>query len=307
MSFWQSLQSILPTSPSLFDELLFRLLNLSLLEALDLILVTLTFYVLLSLIQRSQVSFLFRGQLVLVAILFVATILLPLPTFDWLVLGLLIAVLVATPVIFQPELRRFLERIGRNAGITRAVRQTATENMIPRLVRAVENMAASHTGALIVLEGKRILQEVIETGVPIGGQVSSELLQAIFYPENPLHDGAVVLREDRIVAASCVLPLSKLPLPTRRRLGTRHRAAVGLSEVSDAMVIVVSEETGTISVARDGQLRRSLDGTMLREQLFDFYAPSQPSGATLSLRGLISQTEKQLEKYPDHPFLFQKQ
>lgn len=287
MPSWQSLES-------LFGELFFRLLNISGLEGLDLLLVTLTFYLLLGLIQRSRVSLLVRGQLVLVVILFITTILLPLPTFDWLVLGILIAMLVATPVIFQPELRRFLERIGRNAGLTWGVRQTAAENVIPKLMRAVENLSANYTGALIALEGKRILREIIETGVMIEGQMSSELLQAIFYPENPLHDGAVVLREDRVIAASCVLPLTQQPLSTRRRLGTRHRAAVGLSEHSDAFIIVVSEETGTISLARDGHLRRPVDGATLREQLFEFYMPPQPARPPFSLKQFIPSVARQV-------------
>lgn len=287
MPSWQSLES-------LFGELFFRLLNISGLESLDLLLVTLTFYLLFRLIQRSRVSLLVRGQLVLVVILFITTILLPLPTFDWLILGILIAMLVATPVIFQPELRRFLERIGRNAGLTWGVRQTAAENVIPKLVRAVENLAANYTGALIALEGKRILREIVETGVMIEGQMSSELLQAIFYPENPLHDGAVVLREDRVIAASCVLPLTQQALSTRRRLGTRHRAAVGLSEHSDAFIIVVSEETGTISLARDGHLRRPVDGATLREQLFEFFVPPQPARLPFSLRQLIPSAGRQI-------------
>lgn len=286
MPFWQSFQS-------LYNELLFRLLNLTWLEGLDLLLVTLTFFFLLKLVQRSQVSLLLRGQLVLVILLFITTILLPLPTFDWLVLGVLFAVLVTTPMIFQPELRRVFERIGRNAGITWVVRQTTTDNMIPKLVRAVENMSASHTGALIAIEGKRVLREVIETGIVVEGQVSSELLQAIFYPENPLHDGAIVLREDRIIAASCVLPLTQRPLPARHRLGTRHRAAVGLSEHSDALVIVVSEETGTISVARDGWLRRPLDSAILREQLYEFYVPANPARPTFSFMHFVRQTGQQ--------------
>jgi diadenylate cyclase len=280
MPLWQNLQE-------LYNELLFRLLNISWLEALDLLLVSLTFFGLLQWMQRSRVSLLLRGQLVVMVLLFATTILLPLPTFDWLVLVVLAAILVATPVIFQPELRRFLEQIGRNAGLTWGVRQTATENIIPKLVRTVENLSANHTGALMVLEGKRILREVIETGVIIEGQISSELLQTVFYPENPLHDGAVVLRQDRLVAASCVLPLTQQPMPTRRRLGTRHRAAVGLSEVSDALVIIVSEETGTISIAHDGHLLRPLDGANLREQLFKFYVPAQPTRPTLSLGQML--------------------
>jgi diadenylate cyclase len=290
MPFWNFLQSLWPsTSPTLFDELIFRLANITWWQALDLLLVTISFYIFLRLIQRSQVSLLLRGQLVLMILLFAAFILLPLPTFDWILLVILLILIVATPVIFQPELRRFFERIGRNIGISRQVRQTATEAMLPRLVRAVETMAANHTGALIALESQRTLQEVIETGVIIEGQVTSELLQAIFYPENPLHDGAVVLREDRIVAASCVLPLTERILPGRRRLGTRHRAAVGLSENSDALVIVVSEETGTISVAHHSQLYRPLDGAKLREQLYHFYTPGESGRSAPSVRTLVSQ------------------
>ncbi len=290
MPFWDSWQALLSSaSPTLLDELTFRLANLTWWEALDLLLVTIFFYTLLRLLRRSRVSLLLRGQLILVILLFTALILLPLPTFDWILFGLLLTVLIATPLIFQPELRRFLERIGRNAGFNRQVRQTATEAMLPRLVRAVESMATSHTGALIALEGKRALQEVVETGVMVDGQVTSELLQAIFYPENPLHDGAVVLREDRVVAASCVLPLTERPLTSRRRLGTRHRAAVGLSEHSDALVIVVSEEIGTISVARHGELIRPLDGAKLREQLYDFCVSGPTDRPTPSFKSLGQQ------------------
>jgi diadenylate cyclase len=278
---------------SLYADVIFRLSSLSWLGVLDLLLVTVAFYLLLSLVRRSRAALLLRGALVLGVVLFVVTILLPLPTFDWLVRGMLLAMLVATPIIFQPELRRLLERLGRSAGLTWTVRRTGAETVVPRLVRAVERLSSSHTGALIALEGEILLHDVVETGVPIGGEVTSELLQAIFYPDNPLHDGAVVLREDQLVAASCVLPLTQRPLYFGRRLGTRHRAAVGLSETSDALVIVVSEETGTISVAYAGQLQRSLDGATLRKQLFDFYLPDSPTAPPLSLRSLISQTRQQ--------------
>jgi diadenylate cyclase len=269
----------------------FRLVSLTWLEILDLFLVALAFYMLLSFVRQTRAAFLVQGVLFLTSVLFIVSIVLPLPAFDWLVRGALIAVLVAIPIIFQTELRRLLERIGRAIGLAWDGRQTATEQVLPGLVRAVENMSASRTGALIVLEGHTSLQDIIETGVSIGGQITSELLQAIFYPSNPLHDGAVIVRDEKVVAASCVLPLTERPLQThQRRLGTRHRAAVGLSEHSDALIIVVSEETGQISAAHNQVLPRPLDNATLRKHLLDFYTPSASSRRELSWRELIRQT-----------------
>lgn len=276
-----------------YTELMARLPQLNGLDVLDLMLVTMGFNLLLGWVRRSRAAFLFRGEVLLVVLLLIATLLLPLPTFDWLLQMALLAMLVTTPIIFQPELRQLLERIGRSAGRTRTLRQTTVERILTQLVRAVETMSATATGALIVLEGKASLDQVVTTGVPIDGQVTGELLQAIFYPSNPLHDGAAILREDRVVAAGCVLPVSQRLLFTRRRLGTRHRAAVGLSELYDALVIVVSEETGTISVAREGQLHYSLDSASLREQLLDFYIPATPSPSVPLLRHLLNQIRRQ--------------
>lgn len=286
---------------SFYTDALFRLSTLGWVSILDLLLVMVAFYLLLNLVRGSRAAFLLRGIIILGIILFAVTILLPLPTFDWLVQGLLIVMVIATPIIFQPELRRLLERVGRTTGAALAVRQTAAESVLASIVRAVERLSTSHTGALIVLEGRDSLQEIVETGVSIGGQVTSELLQAIFYSENPLHDGAAILREDRVVAASCVLPLTQHPLHSRRRLGTRHRAAVGLSEVSDALVIVVSEETGHISVARDSVLQRPLDITGLREQLLGFYLPSAETPGTFTVWGLIKEAVEQLRERRQQP------
>ena len=280
---------------SLYADMMFRLTSLTWLGVLDLLLVTTAFYWLLSLVRRSRATYLLRGALILGILLFIVTILLPLPTFDWLVRGALLVMLVATPIIFQPELRRLLERMGRRAGVARTVRQTAVDRVLSPLVRTVEGLSAVRTGALVALEGDASLRDVAETGVPIGGQVTSELLQAIFHLGNPLHDGAVILRGDQVVAAGCVLPLTQRPLYSGRRLlGTRHRAAVGLSETSDALVVVISEETGEVSVARDGQLRRSLDSATLREQLLNFYTPTMPAPLPLSLRSVVRQAGKQL-------------
>jgi diadenylate cyclase len=229
------------------------------------------------------------------------TLLLPLRTFDWLIQRALMAILFATPLIFQPELRYLLERVGRQIGITPAIRQTTVENVVAPVVRAVERLSASQTGALIVLEGKVSLQRMAETGVAIGGEISSELLQAIFYPKNPLHDGAIILHEDRLLAAGCVLPVAQHPLPGQRRLGTRHRAAVGLSESSDALVIVVSEESGTISTARDGHLQRRLESASLRQQLLDFYVPASRPQSTIPLKFLLNRLVSWLRQLQFRP------
>ena len=281
----------------LYAEIQFRLSNLTWVDILDLLLVTLVFYLLLALLRRSRAAFLVRGALALGVILFVVTILLPLSTFDWLVRAALIAMFIATPVIFQPELRRFLERVGRTTGLSRAIRQTAVEQVLPQLVHTVENLSASRTGALIALEGNASLNDIAETGIPMHAQVSGELLQAIFYEGNPLHDGGIILRDNEIIAASCLFPLTERSLVEfERRLGTRHRAAVGLTETCDTLVIVVSEETGAISIARNGELYRPLDIVTLREHLYEFYVPSANNESNISLWRLIKQFGHQLGK-----------
>lgn len=283
---------------SLIDETLFRLSALTWIDVLDLLLVTISFFLLLRLIQRSRAALLLRGVLVLSGVLFVVTIILPLPAFDWVVRAALLAILIVTPIIFQPELRRLLEQIGRGTGLTWEVRQTVAEQTVPKIVRAIENMSASQTGALIALEGDVSLQEIAGTGVAIDGQVTSELLQSLFFAKNPLHDGAVILRADQIVAAGCVLPLTQRTPYFRRRLGTRHRAAVGLSELTDALVVVVSEETGDISVAHRGNLRRPLDAANLRKHLFEFYTPTNSSAHHSSLWDLIGMSWRRFWKTP---------
>ena len=211
----------------LYNQALFLLSNLSWLNIIDLVLVTLAFFVLLSVI-RQRTFYLFRETLAVAVILLLVTIVLPLPAFDWLAQGILVAILVATPIIFQNQLRRFFEQVARTIGLAQAVQQGTAENYFPQLIHAVENMAASKTGALVVIEGNDSLDEIIKTGIRCNAQVTSEMLQTIFFPKTPLHDGAVIIRIDRIAAAGCVLPLTQQTLEADKRLGTRHRAAVGV-------------------------------------------------------------------------------
>ena len=259
------------TTDTVFSDFFFNLANVTATQILDIVLVTFVFFLLLNLLRRSRATVLFRGTLVLLGIFFMVTVFLPLPTFDYILQLLLFATLIATPIIFQPELRQLLEELGRRVGSFNLRSQVAEISLKP-VSNTAENLAARRTGGLIVLEGSDDLSDIMRTGVLISSDVSTELLQTIFYDGTPLHDGAVMIRGDRIVAAGCVLPVSNRQLySNQRRLGTRHRAAVGLTETSDALVVVVSEETGGISVARNGRLQSDLDKTAVREQIHNFY------------------------------------
>ncbi|MFZ0546418.1 MAG: diadenylate cyclase CdaA, partial [Candidatus Promineifilaceae bacterium] len=287
---------MIPTLNSLFADALFRISSISWLQVIDLILVTIAFFLFLDLIRRSQAAFLLRGAAVLVLILFVFTVFLPLPTFDWLVRGALLVILVATPVIFQPELRRFLENLGRTFRMASFQKRVQESTLLP-IVRAVENLADHRVGALIVLEGNENLGRIVETGVPIGGKVSSELLQTIFFTGTPLHDGGAIVRQDDVISAGCVLPISNRQLyGGDRRLGMRHRAALGLSEVSDALVVVVSEETGRIAVARSNQLDLDMDISTLRERIVDFYQPTTTFSGEPSAKEFLGMVRGRLKE-----------
>lgn len=245
-------------------------------SVLDILLVTLVFYALLRLIRGTQAIQLLRGALILFLAMVVLANLLPLRAFGWLVAQGLPALLVAIPVIFQPELRRALERLGRTgAYLTTTSRESTIAEVIQETSEACTQLAERHHGALIVLERSTGLEEHIETGVQMDSKVKMELLLTIFFPNTALHDGAVVIRGGRIVAAACVLPLASGTI-SDRQMGLRHRAAIGVTEETDAVAIVVSEETGMISVAHDGRIIRHLDGKRLQEQLEELYPAPMP-------------------------------
>lgn len=242
----------------------------------DILLVALIFYGVLRMFQGTQAVSLLRGILVVVLVATLAAS--RLTAFNWLVRNSLPMILVAIPVIFQPELRRALERLGRTGNLLgRASRENVIQQVIFEIVMAVETLARQQTGALIVIEGTTGLEEYLETGERIDAKVSARLLMTIFFPGTSLHDGAVVIRGDQILAASCVLPLTSRTL-SDDSLGTRHRAATGITEQNDALAIVVSEETGIISVARNGRLVRRFDSQRLRNVLEEFYRPRRVLG-----------------------------
>lgn len=238
------------------------------LAVLDIAIVAYVLYRLLALIRGTRAVQLLKGVLLLV----VATPVsgwLHLYTVHWLLKQFQLWLIFALLVIFQPEMRRILEQLGRGKLFTPPLAFLGEEEMtrlVSQLTRAVEVLSRSKTGAIIALEREIGLKEVIETGTRIDGVVSPEFLVNIFVPATPLHDGAVIIRGDRVAAASCFLPLSDAA-DLSRELGTRHRAALGLTEQSDAVAIVVSEETGAISLASGGRLIRHLDARSLEEML----------------------------------------
>lgn len=253
------------------SDILWILSHFQLRDLVDILIVTAIFWGLLFLVRGTRAMALMRGVLVLAIAVVLASNFFSLTAFNWLIRNALPALLVAVPVIFQPELRRALERLGRGGGlITLSSAEAEGIKASRHVARAAQLLSERKHGALIVLERETGLQEYVDTGVPIDGEVSAELLLTIFQPNTALHDGAAIIRGDRIVAAACIMPLAETSR-VRRGLGLRHRAAVGITEQSDALATIVSEETGTISLARYGRLVSNLDESRLRELLRSSY------------------------------------
>jgi diadenylate cyclase len=255
------------------SDVLWILSRLGLRDAIDILLVAGVFFALLHLIKGTQAVQLLRGVIILVFVAVLLSSVFRPVAFSWLIGNAIPALLIAIPVIFQPELRKALERLGRAGGlIDRPLREAAANRVISQVARACRLLAERRHGALIILERNTGLQDYVDTGVEVDAQVSAELLMTIFFPNTALHDGAVIIREDVIVAAAVVLPLSAESM-LDRDLGTRHRAALGISEQTDAIAIVVSEQTGAISVAHNGRIVRHLDDSRLRNILQRLYGP----------------------------------
>ena len=255
------------------SDILWVLSHLNILSVIDILLVALIFYGILFLIRGTQAVQLVRGIMALLFIAILVSNFLRLTAFGWLIRNSIPALLVAIPVIFQPEIRRALERLGRAGGLMDwRLREAMTARVIEHVCQASKQLSERRHGALIVLERETGLQEYADTGIRIDGEVSSDLFLTIFYPNTALHDGAVIIREGRAVAAACILPLSE-ELRSDGHLGMRHRAALGITEQSDAISIVVSEETGIISVAHNGRMIRHLDEKRLRRILQALYKP----------------------------------
>ncbi len=257
------------------DYFLFIFERVNWLDVIDILLVTSIFFVLLLVLRDTQAITLLRGGLVLIALLGILSSLDLFPAFSWLVSNSLPAIFLAVPVIFAPEIRRALERLGRTSALVSAG-YDQTDDVIDDLVSAVTRLSDRKHGALIVLQRSDNMQEYVDTGVPLDAQVTPELLLQIFFPNTPLHDGAVILKGNNALAASCVMPLStsgSLTTTPERKMGLRHRAALGTSEVGDAVAVVVSEETGVITITHRGRMISNLTGERLKTILRTFFHP----------------------------------
>jgi len=260
---------------------LFIFQRLNWLGIIDILLVTLIFFGVLYLVRDTQAMILLRGIILILLLVALMTSLVNLPALSWLIRTILPAMVFVIPVIFAPEIRRALERIGRAGTFFRASSKKGGEGIhqiIQPVVSAAARLSARQHGALIILERFDHLDDYIRTGVMIQADVTPEILMQIFYPNTPLHDGAVIISGKKIVAAACILPLSSSGILARtpeRKMGLRHRAAVGITEITDSIAVVVSEETGAISIAHAGRIIRRLDLERLENVLTAFYNPAQ--------------------------------
>ncbi len=282
--------------PALLSDILFLFQRLTLVSLLDLFLVAMVFYTILMLVRDTQAMVILRGVILLVIFLSLLTSLVDLPAFSWLISTALPTMFIAIPVIFAPEIRRALERIGRaGSGSSLFMRQPeaamlAVQATIRSVVTAASRLSSRQHGALIILQRSDPLQEYSRTGVNLNAEVTPELLLQVFYPNTPLHDGAVIIADNRIMSGACVMPLSASGILNRspdRQMGLRHRAALGISEASDAIAVVVSEETGSISIAHGGRMIRRLDSERLENILMAFYRPVEITSQPLNWVGRL--------------------
>lgn len=252
------------------------LLRLDVSSVVDILIVSGSIYWLLLLVRGSTAMTVLRGVGVLLIGAFILSRIFDLTMLNWILRNSLAGLVIGMIVIFQPEIRRALERLGRT-GMRSSLRRAERQDIIATIVRSAVHLGRQNIGALIVIERETGLQEVIDTGIPLNAQLSFELLTSIFPESSPLHDGAVIVRFDRVVAAGCTLPLSEAPLPAE--YGMRHRSAVGITERTDAVVVVVSEERGELSLCSNGRMVPNLDEQRLSRQLHRLFdiAPLEPA------------------------------
>jgi diadenylate cyclase len=243
----------------------------SITDILDILIVAFLLYELLMLTRQTRASAVLKGLGMLILASWVSDML-GLTALNWVLLNIVNNGAVVLVILFQPELRRALEQIGRGAILDSSHSDDLEDNrrIVSEIIQCMINLSRRRVGALIVIEQKTGIQDIIETGTRIDAMISSPLLENIFEPNTPLHDGAVVIRGNRVMAAACILTLSE-GKGISRELGTRHRAAIGVSETTDAVALIVSEETGIISMARGGRLTRHLDSASLQQILAMLY------------------------------------
>lgn len=258
------------------------------LAIVDILIVALFFFSLSFLFRGTQAVALLRGTVLLYVGLILISSVFQLQALSWLLTNALTVLAVAIPVIFQPELRRALERLGRGSiFFTRQSPEQDRMQIIDEITQAAERLAERRHGALIVLQRNSNLEEYIRTGIPLDSKVNAQILLTIFWPKTELHDGAAIIdNRGRIASAASVLPLTANRNLPNRKMGTRHRASLGISEVSDALCVVISEETGKIAITNGGRMVSRLDTDRLRTILNAFYGPqAQRSESPLKRTG----------------------
>lgn len=252
------MSEILDTLYTVWNQFVYTISNVRVFDIIDILIIAYIVYKAIEFLRETRAGQLVKGIVFLLA-LYAFSIAFELAVLRWLLSAVFGSAIVAIAIIFQPELRRLLERVGQTRiGNLQSGGDESEEilNSVDKICKAAGQMQKTKTGALIVFERKTQLGEIINTGTVVDAAVSESLVNNIFYPKSPLHDGAVIVRDGRICAASCILPLTQSTVFSSQ-LGTRHRAAIGMTENSDAIVLIVSEETGTISIAFNGQITRN--------------------------------------------------
>ncbi len=258
---------------TLFSQIIAAFSNIRIADIIDIIIMTFVVYKAVELFRDTRAKQLFKGIFVL-ALIYLISVWFNLVSLKWLMIKVVDYGIIALAIVFQPELRRMLEKVGRSrfgmfrfSGSNNVNQETL--KCIDAVCRASVKMQEQKCGALMVIERTTVLGEIAGTGVTIDAEISSDLICNIFYPKSPLHDGGMIIREGRVQAAGCILPLAQNNNLIAKELGTRHRAAIGMSENSDAVIVVVSEETGTISIAVNGSIKRNFTSISLREELIN--------------------------------------
>ena len=263
-------------------------------DVIDILIVAFVVYKVLGFIRESRAGQLVKGLLVLLAAFFLSDFF-QLYTLNWILKGTMTVGIIALIVVFQPELRRGLEYMGRSKLIRPVFGRVDKEKakaIALEFARAVEDMSTARTGALIVIERETALTDICESGTAIDANITAAMIETIFYEGSPLHDGALVVRGDKLHAAGCVLPLTENKTLSRD-LGTRHRAGIGITEISDALVFIVSEETGIVSMAENGKLDRFLDVKTVEKTMLALYLPGEgEAGSGFSLARLFGIRER---------------
>ena len=282
-----------------FQNMIWNLTHrLGAIDIIDILVVAVIIYEMLLLTRHTRGGALLKGLFLLLVITLLSNIL-GFVSLGWLMMAILQNGAIVLVILFQPELRKALEKMGRSKLMTKGARGVSSDQernkLVNEIIQTVVDLSKRRVGALIVFEQQTGLQDVVETGTRLDAEISAPLLENIFEPNTPLHDGAVVIRDDQVLAAACILPLAEAS-GVSRELGTRHRAGVGISENTDAIVLIVSEETGIISMARDGVLTRPLSIETLRNILFDIYEENRGGFCSFFKNLRIGSGEKSNER-----------